>query len=351
MNKKFALSLIASAVISVGCSSSSTPTAGGDVINAPVATPGVGTTAFDSIVNSPFHSILEEAITASGLADDLDNPDSAFTIFAPTDAAFTALDNDGDDSTLTTEQLLDAANRDELVRLLQYHVIQGASTATQLAETITNTGNQSVDLNTVLVDGETTQTINVAISDAEFGLSVNGAGISVIDVIEEGANEADGIVQVIDSVLLPPTAPVAPVEPIENDDPAPENPTVPDVIVGAGQVQAVLESGGAHSSFLGTFGNDFGLQKLDAAEDIDPWTIFAPTDAALGGDTLIVGDHIITGQALTPEQLLASDTLTTFGGGVHAVEGTADNLTIGGFPVSVVGQGASITYVIQGVLR
>jgi len=298
MNKKFALSLIASAVISVGCSSSDNPTNGEDVITAPIATPGVGTTAFDSVANSPFHTILEEAITVSGLADDLDNPDSSFTIFAPTDDAFTALDNDGDDSTLTTAQLLEEANRDELVRLLQYHVIQGSTTATQLSEAITNTGNQSIDLNTLLVDGDTAQAINVAISDAEFGLSVNGAGISVIDVTEEGADEADGMVQVLDSVLLPPAAPVVPVENTD-PEPEPETPTTPVVTVGAGQVQGALEAGGSHSNFLSTFATSFGLRKLDAAEDVDPWTVFAPTDAALGGEVLTVVDHIVTGQAIT----------------------------------------------------
>ena len=107
-------------------------------------------------------------------------------------------------------------------------------------------------------------------------------------------------------------------------------------------MQSALESAGTYSTFLSTFGNTFGLQKLDAAEDGDPWTVFAPTDAALAGAALTVNAHITTGQALTPAQLIAAGSFTSFTGVTHAVAGTVDALTVGGFPVSVIGQGATM---------
>jgi len=73
----------------------------GDMTGAPEvvpATPGVGGTAYDTIVNDPELQSLEDAIIAAGLADTLDDPASEFTIFAPDNAALAAaMETLGDD--------------------------------------------------------------------------------------------------------------------------------------------------------------------------------------------------------------------------------------------------------------
>lgn len=359
IKKYFALSLIATSVFVAGCSSDDDDN--GDSVDvtpvepvepAVVATPGVGGSSFDSIANSPDHATLRAAIEAAGLADALDNPANSFTIFAPTDAAFAALDGDGDDTTPTSAELLEPGMLATLQRVLQYHVLSGDVTSTALSELVTSAGDSPAVANTLVIDGDTTQTLAFTSSDASpTGLAVNGVSIDQADVVPAGEDATQGLVHVIGTILMPPAAPevVAPVEPETPVDPGtPGTPVAP----AGGAVQTALESSGNFSSFLSGFGANYGLQKLDAETDGDPWTVFAPTNAALAGADVVVNDHIAVGGKLLPADLLAAGTFTSFTGNSYPVGGTVDALTVGGFPVSVAGggAGATITYTIGGVL-
>ena len=64
----------------------------GEVDVDPVATPGVGNSVYDNIVNNSDLSTLRIAIDTAGLADALDNEENEFTVFAPNNAAFLQLD-------------------------------------------------------------------------------------------------------------------------------------------------------------------------------------------------------------------------------------------------------------------
>lgn len=123
-----------------------------------------------------FNTLLAAA-KAAGLASVLDS-DGPFTVFAPTDAAFAKLPKG------TVETLLKPENKDQLVAILKYHVIAGRVFSDQAVEA------QSA---------ATLLKRKVTISVTADGAKVNDAKLVATDI--EAAN---GVIHVIDSVLLPP---------------------------------------------------------------------------------------------------------------------------------------------------
>jgi uncharacterized surface protein with fasciclin (FAS1) repeats len=120
--------------------------------------------------------ILTAAIEAAGLTEALSNSDLSITVFAPTDEAFAALPEG------TVDALLLPENRDQLTQLLTYHVVDGEVFSSDLAsgEVETLAGAPV----TVTVGGET--------------VTINQANVVIADI--EASN---GVIHVIDSVLLP----------------------------------------------------------------------------------------------------------------------------------------------------
>lgn len=125
--------------------------------------------------NSDF-STLVAAVSAAGLVETLKG-EGPFTVFAPTNAAFAALPKG------TVESLLKPENRDQLVKVLTYHVVPGAVTSDQL------TGKR---LNVATVQGQ-----NLHI-DARRGVHVNRSRVINADIMAR-----NGVIHVIDRVLLP----------------------------------------------------------------------------------------------------------------------------------------------------
>jgi len=122
-------------------------------------------------------STLVAAIEAAELVDVLKG-DGPFTVFAPTNAAFEALP-DG-----TLESLLMPENRDQLVEILTYHVVPGEVMSGDLSDGMM---------------AETVEGSEVTISLGDYGARVNGANVEAADI--EASN---GVVHVIDAVILPP---------------------------------------------------------------------------------------------------------------------------------------------------
>lgn len=122
-------------------------------------------------------STLVAAVKAAGLVETLQG-DGPFTIFAPTNEAFAALPKG------TLEQLLKPENKDELVKILTYHVVSGNVTSSKLYD------NQSAG---------TVQGSNIKIRIYENAIKVNDA--TVIKANIQGKN---GVVHLIDRVILPP---------------------------------------------------------------------------------------------------------------------------------------------------
>lgn len=183
----------------------------------------VSNTVVDVIVNSPDHTILETALLASGLNVPLSGP-GPMTVFAPTDAAFDALPAGTLEAVLADNALLTA--------ILTYHVAPLSALSTDLSD-----GMQVFTLNGAIV----TVTIN------GDGVFINDAQVTVADIVAD-----NGVVHVIDAVLLPPTpATNTVVDIIVN---SPDHNTLETAVVAAGLVETLSSEG--------------------------PFTVFAPTDAA-----------------------------------------------------------------------
>ena len=129
-------------------------------------------------VSSPDHTTLVKAVQAAGLVDALSNA-GPFTVFAPTNAAFGALPAG------TVENLLKPENKDALVNILQYHVIVGVYNAESF------TDGQEIGQ----VNGDP---ITMSVKDGK--VMINGKATIVASI-----PAANGVVHVIDAVLLPPT--------------------------------------------------------------------------------------------------------------------------------------------------
>ena len=130
----------------------------------------------DTAIGAGSFNTLVAAVQSAGLVDTLKG-DGPFTVFAPTDEAFGKLPEG------TVESLLEEENRDQLVAILTYHVVSGKVMAADLV-------GQTMDAKTV--NGQT-----VAV-DGTDGVKVNGATVISADV---GAS--NGVIHVIDTVLLP----------------------------------------------------------------------------------------------------------------------------------------------------
>ena len=120
---------------------------------------------------------LVAAIKAADLAGALQG-EGPFTVFAPTDAAFAALPAG------TLDDLLKPANKEKLKSILLYHVVPGKVMSSDLKGTI----------NAKTLEGQT-----VKIVASAMGVTVNGAKVATADVAA-----SNGVIHVIDAVILPP---------------------------------------------------------------------------------------------------------------------------------------------------
>ena len=130
----------------------------------------------DTAVAAGSFNTLVAAVGAAGLVDTLKSP-GPFTVFAPTDAAFSALPAG------TVETLLKPENKDQLVKILTYHVIAGKVTSDALVGKKT--------------DAPTVQGQKVHINGLH-GVKVNKSNVVQADIMT-----SNGVIHVIDKVLLP----------------------------------------------------------------------------------------------------------------------------------------------------
>lgn len=143
----------------------------------------------DNAVNSKDHTTLVAAVKAAGLVETLKGA-GPFTVFAPTNAAFSMLPAG------TVETLLKPENKETLVKILTYHVVAGKWDADAIIKAIKD-GNGTAEITTVsggklwaMMNGAK----NVVIKD-EKG---NVANISTYDVMQ-----SNGVIHVVDKVLMP----------------------------------------------------------------------------------------------------------------------------------------------------
>ena len=130
----------------------------------------------DTAIAAGDFTTLVAAVQAAGLVDTL-RGDGPFTVFAPTDEAFAALPEG------TVDALLLPENRDTLVAILTYHVVPSEIMSSDIA-------GQTATVATV-------QGGTLAV-DATSGVMINEANVVTADV-----DASNGVIHVIDAVLLP----------------------------------------------------------------------------------------------------------------------------------------------------
>jgi uncharacterized surface protein with fasciclin (FAS1) repeats len=137
---------------------------------------------------APNLTTLVAAVKAAGLVETLASP-GPFTVFAPTNDAFAKLPAG------TVETLVKPENKGTLTSILTYHVVAGKLTSKDIAKAI-KAGGGTATLDTVAGGKLTAKMMgkNVVITDAKGGMSK----VSQVDVMQ-----SNGVVHVIDSVLLP----------------------------------------------------------------------------------------------------------------------------------------------------
>jgi transforming growth factor-beta-induced protein len=222
-----------------------------------------GTVVEVAIASGEFPTLVA-AIEAAGLVDTLNGP-GPLTVFAPTEEAFAAaLDALG----MTADELL--ADTETLTSVLTYHVLPGEV----YAETV------------VTLDGEEVETVN----GADVLITVDGDTVMVnsATVIATDVEASNGVIHVIDEVLLPPSDEMA--EDEMSEDAAAESGTVVDVAVESGDfptLVAAIEAAGLVETLSGP----------------GPFTVFAPTEEAFA--------ELLATLEVTAEELLAdTETLT-----------------------------------------
>ena len=130
----------------------------------------------DTAVAAGSFKTLVAAVQAAGLVDTLKGP-GPFTVFAPTDEAFAKLPAG------TVEDLLKPENKDKLIAVLTYHVVSGNVMAADVVK---------------LSEAKTVQGQSVKIKASNKGVMVDNANVVKTDIAT-----SNGVIHVIDSVILP----------------------------------------------------------------------------------------------------------------------------------------------------
>ena len=138
--------------------------------------------------NSKDHTTLVAAVKAAGLVETLSSS-GPFTVFAPTNAAFDKLPAG------TVETLVKPESKETLTSILTYHVVAGKVSAADILGMIKE-GNGAAVLTTVQGQKLTASLkgSSVILTDAKGGTSM---------VTQADVNQSNGVIHVIDSVLLP----------------------------------------------------------------------------------------------------------------------------------------------------
>ncbi|MGB9799995.1 MAG: fasciclin domain-containing protein [Thermanaerothrix sp.] len=193
----------------------------------PTATPAPQTIVDIAVADGRF-STLVAAVQAAGLVETLSG-EGPFTVFAPTNDAFAKLPKE------TLDNLLKPENKDQLVKILTYHVVPGkvlASDVVKLSEAQTVAGEPI----TIKVEGD-----KVFINDAQ--------------VIITDIEASNGVIHVIDTVILPPS-------------------------MTAEAKKDIVDIAAADGRFTTLVAAVQAAGLVDTLKGEGPFTVFAPTDDA-----------------------------------------------------------------------
>lgn len=198
--KFFALPLFALTAVTLSAPAHAADEADATVAEAQAAS-GAMVESWNIVQNatkSPEHTTLVQALTAAGLTETLSGA-GPFTVFAPTDQAFAAVPQP------MTAYLMDPGNKAALAQVLTYHVVPGAITSADLYAKI-KAGGGKATLTTV--EGQP-----LTFTEVSGNIKVDGTQGSSGYVTKADVAQSNGMIHILNGVLMPELKPVAAVEP------------------------------------------------------------------------------------------------------------------------------------------
>ncbi len=247
MKSRITVGLLVLTLVLAACAPQATPTAAPtatampEPTAAPTEAPAEQTIVDIAVADGRFTTLVA-AVQAAGLAETLSS-EGPFTVFAPTDDAFAALPEG------TLESLLLPENQQQLTDILLYHIVPGKVMAADV----------------VGLDG---QMAGTALEGQQVNIKVDMGNVYLNEntqVIITDIEASNGVIHVIDSVLLPPS-----------DETAMESMDIVDTAVADGRFTTLVAAVQA-------------AELVDTLKGEGPFTVFAPTDeafAALPAGTL-----------------------------------------------------------------
>ena len=226
---------------------------------------------------------LVTAVQAADLAETL-NSEGPFTVFAPTDDAFAALPEG------TLDMLLMPENKQQLTDILLYHVVPGNVMAADVTS----------------MDGQMADT---ALEGQQIGFNVDMGSVYLnenVQVIITDIEASNGVIHVIDAVLLP-----------ESNEAA------------TGQMD-IVDTANADGRFTTLVAAVEAAELVDTLKGEGPFTVFAPTDEAFAAlpagtlDTLLMPEnkqqltdillyHVVSGKVMAADVVGLTSAPTVLG--------------------------------------
>jgi len=279
---------------------------------APTPVPPMPKDIVDTAVAAGNFKTLATALQAAGLVDALKGT-GPFTVFAPTDEAFAKLPKDTLDALLKDPKALGD--------ILKYHVVAGKVMAADVVK---------------LTEAETLLGKKVAIKVDGGKVMVGGANVIKTDI--EASN---GVIHVIDTVLLPP-------------------------VEGAMASKDIVDTAIAAGSFKTLVAAVQAADLVDVLKGAGPFTVFAPTDEAFAKlpagtveallkDPKALGDilkyHVVAGKVMAADVVKLTEAETLLGKKV-AIKVDGGKVMVGGANVVTTDIAASngVIHVIDTVL-
>ncbi|MFA9557613.1 fasciclin domain-containing protein [Evansella sp. AB-rgal1] len=213
----------------------------------------------DTAIAAGSFETLVAAVQAADLVDALKG-EGPFTVFAPTDEAFAALLNELD---LEADELLAS---EDLASILLYHVVSGKV------------------LSSDLVDGAEVETLN----GEKVTISLDPVKINDSNVVSADIEASNGVIHVIDAVMLPAGEDSTEEEQHDEETPVSDKLDIVDTAVEAGVFETLVAAVQA-------------ANLVEALKGEGPFTVFAPTDDAFSA--------LLQELGIDANELLASDDL------------------------------------------
>ena len=277
----FAALLVIASLALAACAPAATPAPTATPMPEPTATPEpMLSDIVDTAVADGRFTTLVAAVQAAELVDTLKG-EGPFTVFAPTDDAFAALPEG------TLESLLLPENKQALTDILLYHVVSGKFMAADV---------------TALTSATTVLGKDVTVKVDMGNVYINEAQVVITDIAT-----SNGVIHVINAVLLPPADEAA----------MEEKNTIVDIAVADGRFTTLVAA----------------LTAADLVETLSgegPFTVFAPTDDAFAAlpagtlDTLLLPEskqaltdillyHVVSGKVMAADVVTLSGATTVLG--------------------------------------